>query len=996
VTITWPSASSSNTIKITPVYAHSQLEPIETYTNVHKVDPPAIQAAGSTTLCSGSSVTLNNTNTFSGLSYQWKKDGQAIQGATVPTHTTYQPGNYTLTAKNFYNCTGTSTPINVVVNDYPIATINPASSISICSGSSTTLNANAGAGFSYQWLLNGNNIAGATNSSFIANQAGGYSVNITSKGCTTTSNPTTVSINALPTSTITPSSATNFCAGGSVALNANTGTGLSYQWRKDGVAIAGATGASYAATQSGSYTVVVTGTNSCSATSAPRVVTVNPLPPATISAGGATTFCAGGSVTLNANTGTGLSYVWRRDGTTISGATASTYTATQSGSYSVVVTNASSCTATSAPTVVTVNSLPSATISAAGATTFCAGGSITLSANTGAGLSYVWRRDGTTISGATASSYTATESGSYTVVVTNTSNCSTTSAATAVNVTPLPSATIAPAGNAAFCQGGSLALAAGTGSGYAYQWRKDGSNISGATNASYNTSQAGSYTVVVTANACTATSAATAVNINPGPVNNTIAASAASICIGQSVTISSSGGTGTSYYWASTNAGTSWNVFAQQYGGQSSFQYTPAQAGTYRFYVYNQNGCGFCWEAGGCPAASYVDVVVNPAPVDANITANTTSICLGQSVTISSSGGTGTAYYWASTNGGSSWNVFSTSYVGHSSFQYTPTEPGTYRFHVRNQNGCGFCWNTNTCSTYPYVDVFVNPGPVNNTISASASSICMGQSFTISSSGGTGSPYYWASTNAGASWNVFAQQYGGQSSFQYTPAQAGTYRFYVYNQNGCGFCWNTNSCSTSPYVDVIVKPLPSASIGGEFSFCTGTTTTLFAYPSGAGYSYYWSTGATSQSIHAGSEGYYSVTVGLNGCSSSTTAYVAENSCNPDPDPCVEPWCPCFEPVCAREREEEHRKLFVESLHIGVYPNPAHAVLSVELSVPALENLPVKLYSPLGTLSRSAIIDKNKTSAVFDIELLSEGMYVVEVIPGYGLPVSRQKVMIIHK
>ncbi|MFN3876216.1 MAG: fibronectin type III domain-containing protein, partial [Flavobacteriales bacterium] len=43
---------------------------------------------------------------------------------------------------------------------------------------------------------------------------------------------------------------------------------------------------------------------------------------ATITAGGPTTFCAGGSVVLSANTGTGLTYQWRRNGAKISGATA--------------------------------------------------------------------------------------------------------------------------------------------------------------------------------------------------------------------------------------------------------------------------------------------------------------------------------------------------------------------------------------------------------------------------------------------------------------------------------------------------------------------------------------------------------------------------------------------------------------------------------------------------------------------------------------------------
>jgi hypothetical protein len=56
-------------------------------------------------------------------------------------------------------------------------------------------------------------------------------------------------------------------------LNANTGTGLSYQWRLNGNPISGATSSSYTATTSGSYTVVVTNASTCSSTSTAVVVT---------------------------------------------------------------------------------------------------------------------------------------------------------------------------------------------------------------------------------------------------------------------------------------------------------------------------------------------------------------------------------------------------------------------------------------------------------------------------------------------------------------------------------------------------------------------------------------------------------------------------------------------------------------------------------------------------------------------------------------------------
>src|SRR5204862_7626955 len=129
------------------------------------------------------------------------------------------------------------------------------------------------------------------------------------------------------------------------------------QWKLNGTPIGGATGTTYSAAASGSYTVTVTDGNGCSSTSAPTVVTVNPLPPTpTITPGGPTTFCAGGSVLLNSSAGSGNQ--WKLNGSPIGGATDTTYSAAASGSYTVTVTDGNGCSSTSAPTVVTVNTLP--------------------------------------------------------------------------------------------------------------------------------------------------------------------------------------------------------------------------------------------------------------------------------------------------------------------------------------------------------------------------------------------------------------------------------------------------------------------------------------------------------------------------------------------------------------------------------------------------------------------------------------------------------------
>jgi len=173
-----------------------------------------------------------------------------------------------------------------------------------------------------------------------------YDMQLKAFGCPSPRVAVTATDSPEATAVITPAGSTNLCLGGSVVLNgAGSGTGMSYRWLRNGVAIAGATTSSYTATLAGDYTLSVANDNGCSKTSAPVNVKVNQLPTLyNIAAASPTDICDGSPVSVllraTADVTADITYQWFKDGAPIGGATATTYTATATGSYSVEFANA--------------------------------------------------------------------------------------------------------------------------------------------------------------------------------------------------------------------------------------------------------------------------------------------------------------------------------------------------------------------------------------------------------------------------------------------------------------------------------------------------------------------------------------------------------------------------------------------------------------------------------------------------------------------------------
>ena len=243
----------------------------------------------------------------------------------------------------------------------------------------------------------------------------------------------------------TPPTSQIATAGTNVALSVTaTGTApLTYEWRKDGALVVGATNAvltltSVTAASAGNYTAVVTNTfGSTTSAAASLAVTTTPLPP-TVIAPSITQAPTNRSVATGASAtfavvaaGTApFTYQWRKNGVTIVGASAATYSiasaaVADAGSYSVVVTNSAGAITSTAAILEVAAPAPPVIATPPAAQTVGQGEAATFTVvASGAGpFTYQWRKNGVVLPSATAATLSwsvlsAADAGSYTVVVT--------------------------------------------------------------------------------------------------------------------------------------------------------------------------------------------------------------------------------------------------------------------------------------------------------------------------------------------------------------------------------------------------------------------------------------------------------------------------------------------------------------------------------------------------------------------------------------------------
>lgn len=829
--------------------------------SVSYASPTAIDLGPDQSICQGSSLTLDAT--LPGSTYLWST------GATTPTLVVTTPGSYSVEV--FQGACSVADATTITVDPLPVFELGAAQVL--CQGVTTVLDATV-PGATYLWST------GATTPTITVGATGLYSVVVTLNGCTATDD---VQVTVLSPTAVDLGPDQVRCQGELITLDA-TVPGATYLWSN------GATTPTITVASSNTYSVQVT-QGACSVSDAVNI-TVNPAP--VFDLGADQLICAGNTTILDA-TVPGATYLWS------TGATTPTITTGVAAIYSVTVT-LNNCPVTDAVTVAV--SVPQA-VDLGSDAVLCQGESLTLDA-TVPGATYLWS------TGATTPTLTVTSANTYSVQVFQ-GICSV-SDIVQVDVNPAP--TVELGGDQVICAGASTILNA-TYPGATYTWS------TGATSPTITASATGNYSVTVDLNGCIAQDAVNITVLSPTAVD---LGPDTQLCSGETITLNA-GLPGATYTWSTGataatittgNAGTYWvNVAQGACAVSDTIIITVVDPGVLDLgsdatlcdgealqLDGTLAGATYLWNDGstdpartitdpgtytlvatvqGCPVQDAITVSFNPLPT-VNLGPNV-SLCPGEEVVLQAPS-PGATYLW---NTGSTANAI------------VVNSTGTYTLAV----------TLNNCTSTDAVNVTVVQGPVVDL--GPDTTLCAGQqlSFNLTQPGGS---YLWNDGSTAAqrtfttdgTYSVVVTRNGCTKSDAVTvqffdpavvelgpdqrlcPGETATFNTNVdadllwstgalgssITVNSAGIYWlqaSNSGCVVRDSVRVSYVPLVAPVLPQLSLACDGDTVTLQVATNGA--SAVWSDGSTADSLLVSVTGDYSVTLTLEGCTSTTAARV---------------------------------------------------------------------------------------------------------------------------
>lgn len=331
------------------------------------IDAPAItqQLPATRVVCENANDTLRIRSVGAGRTFQWFRDGAPIAGAR---DSNLIINNANATSNGIYTCvvTGTCAPAatssacTLSVAMRPRLAAEP-TNLDLCPDSSGTLSmAATGTNLVYQWFKDGAPVANATSPTltftrYSYEMNGQYYCRVTSNvpnpnNCVVTVQTRTVRVSGFrpPEVTRQPASV-DACMGASVMLVAEArGTGISYQWLRNGVVVPGATSnelmiTTVTAAAAGSYRCRITGTCGLSVTSDSAVITVISRP-SFVAQPASQELTVGSRLELTVNATDARTIQWTKNSQPIQGATSASYVIEQvsksdAGFYNVIVRN---------------------------------------------------------------------------------------------------------------------------------------------------------------------------------------------------------------------------------------------------------------------------------------------------------------------------------------------------------------------------------------------------------------------------------------------------------------------------------------------------------------------------------------------------------------------------------------------------------------------------------------------------------------------------------